>query len=68
MQQHSLLHEITKLPLATSSRNRISSSRAFSTRLGKKTNKQLGLDSNQLPKLQLDFYLLFIFLNGHCIS
>lgn len=41
MQQHSLLHEITKLSLATSSRNRIFSSRAFST----------GLDSNQLPKI-----------------
>lgn len=46
MQQHSLLHEITKLSLATSSRNRIFSSRAFST-----ANKQLGLDSNQLPKI-----------------
>lgn len=52
MQQHSLLHEITKLSLATSSRNRIFSSRAFSFRQGSgKTNKQLGLDSNQLPKI-----------------
>lgn len=67
MQQHSLLHEITKLPspplLA------IESSRVELFRQGSgKTNKQLGLDSNQLPKLQLDLYLLFIFLNGSCIS
>lgn len=46
MQQHSLLHEITKLSLATSS------SRVELFRQGSgKTNKQLGLDSNQLPKI-----------------
>lgn len=50
MQQHSLLHEITKLPspplLA------IESSRVELFRQGSgKTNKQLGLDSNQLPKI-----------------